>query len=464
LEIDGIPLAGGPASYAALHLRSALSLDDISVVEGPFVSSSALRNAVGGVINLQTPAIGNVPSGGFETGYDSAFGAFQHARFSDSFGRLGVMADALTGAGLVRSQTLKLRYAFAPGDWLGVATYGSQSALGSAPAFAADLRAGLGPGVLQVRSFGSSEQVPGLPGLRERGDQAEFDLQAGHDAIGISYDRRLDAASIAGSTAMTQTYATLRLHGDIQLSQRMRLEVAGVNTGGMGRARNDPQVALTMRAASHLTLRLAAGSAFATEPAYALAIAPQDLRVAPETSFGYRATADASLDPSDHLRLSVFSLQRRDLFAALANGRAAGVEVGFERAPVPGRLGGSAFVALTRSYLYGPAQPAARDLYGLQFLDGAQLDGEPYAKARGSLDYPARSFDLRFGTTLLGANNALATHAVALGDASIGLRVLGALDLRVGLHNMFGVPVDDPVLAPLFPRHEFTVTFGRLGD
>ena len=65
------------------------------------------------------------------------------------------------------------------------------------------------------------------------------------------------------------------------------------------------------------------------------------------------------------------------------------------------------------------------------------------------------------GTTFLGANNAFAGRAFALGDASLALPVGALFQARLGVENAFGRPIADPILAREFAPHEVTFSFGR---
>jgi hypothetical protein len=64
--------------------------------------------------------------------------------------------------------------------------------------------------------------------------------------------------------------------------------------------------------------------------------------------------------------------------------------------------------------------------------------------------------------TLLGANNALASHAIGFVDlgASVPLGTFG--DIRLGENNVLGTKIAEPALAPYYVPHEFTIMF-RLG-
>jgi hypothetical protein len=138
------------------------------------------------------------------------------------------------------------------------------------------------------------------------------------------------------------------------------------------------------------------------------------------------------------------------------------LDLGFERSALPGKLGMSAALGLTRSYAFGALQPAAR-FAGVPLIDGTQFAGDPFTKARLALSYRAGSSELDAGTTLLGANNALSARAVTLGDVSLHAPLGSLADVRIGLENLFGQTVSDPALAPLYPPHEFTLAVGRFG-
>jgi hypothetical protein len=122
----------------------------------------------------------------------------------------------------------------------------------------------------------------------------------------------------------------------------------------------------------------------------------------------------------------------------------------------------TAALGLTRSYAFGALQPASR-FAGVPSVDGAQFAGDPFTKARLALAYRAGRAELDFGSTLLGANNALAHRAVTLGDASLHLPLGSLADVRLGIENLFGQTVSDPALTSLYPPHEFTLAIGRFG-
>ena len=94
-------------------------------------------------------------------------------------------------------------------------------------------------------------------------------------------------------------------------------------------------------------------------------------------------------------------------------------------------------------------------------LEGDQLAGNPFTKARLALTYVDATTEFRLGTTLLGSNNALTDHAIALGDLSMRLALAQLGYLRIGMENLFGQTIGDPELAPLYPPHEVTLTLER---
>jgi len=455
VELDGIPVPTDASWLAAFRLRNALGLEGIEVSPGPATTGSSPRDAVGGVLNYVTPGIASAPNASFESGYDSAFGAFEHARFSGTFGNLGVLADAVTSSELDSSQTLKLRYAWAPGASLAYSSYGWQSAAGSVPAYAADLQIPFGSGTLQARTYASAAEITGNPVEHERGVHLAYAVADGENLYFVDFDRSGEITSIANGGTLAGTYTTLDARADVPLSRLARLEFGDAYSGGTSvSARNDPQAALTIHPNSAVTVKLAAGSAFATAPAGAAAPV--------ETAFGYRASVDTAFDPRDRFHVEAFNLTRYDAFGPRADARSSGVEFGFDRTAEPNGFGGLAYVALARTYAYGGPQPPEREFDESASLPiGTQLSDEPDAKERVALEYATKTVGLRFGTTFLGANNALASHAIALGDASLRLRALELVDLRLGFENLYGVVATDPVLAPFYPPRELTLTIGN---
>jgi len=480
VELDGIPIPAGVAGLAAVRFRDALALDRIEVAEGPFVESPALRDTVGGIVNYRTPDITLSPSISAAVGHDSQFGTFQDLLITDTLGRVGVLADAVTGGGENRAQTAKLEYALAPAVALGVSAYGSQSSASAgqttvqnlAPAYAADLRAKLGVATFEARDYDSVSDTSYLSaGGGSYGEDARidgfgfsFDLPAGHDLFSAGFDRRRETATFSGGTSYDQTYSTLTLDGDFSLGDAGRLALgASGSSGTQLAARLDPRALITLRPSRTLTLKLAAGSGFATAPdpvrdsGQATAVT-----AVPETSFGYRATLDTPLRGKNRVWASAFELRRFDLFASLADARSSGVQAGFEAPAQPGGIGILAFAELARTYAYGPAQPYARYAYAGPALPSEQLSGDPYSKGRLAFTYHSTGgVVLQAGTTLFGAGNALTDRAVALGDASLRLSLGKVGAVTLGLSNAFGTVVTDPALAPLYAPRELTLTLGH---
>ncbi len=474
IELDGIPIAGGPAGPAMLAARSALQLDRVEFVEGPALPGTSVDGAIGGVINYRTAPIAKTPIGGLTVGYDSTFGSFQVARFSDTYGTVGVMANFVDGQGANHSDVLKAQIALSSSTTFSAAAYDSQGTLvqngssvaNDAPAYAFDLRTTLGTGALQGRLFdsvsdtalASNTSASRSEDWRIAGVELGYDLPFGENLARIGFSRQTESATIDGSSLADETLSTLRLGTDLQLSGTSRLEFAdAIGSGSQLSRRNDPQIALALRPSSSVTLRFAAGSAYATSLDVLATAAPAS--APPETSFGYRASADASLTDGDHLRVALFTLRRFDAFASLAEAGATGAELGYERTPVAGGLGIQAAVDFTRTFAFGSQQPPAR-FAGLPAIDGAQFAQDPFTKGRFALAYRTSVSELDFGSTLLGANNALSGRAIVLGDASLRVPLAGFADLRVGVQNLFGQAITDPFLAPLYPPHEFTVTVG----
>ncbi len=476
-ELDGIPIAGVAPGPAALRYGNALQLDGVELAEGPALGGTSPDGAIGGIINYRTAPIATSLDAGFAIGYDSAFKAFQNLRFSNTYGKLGVLTNLVTGDDPDHAQLLKARIALSSVTSVDLATYGAQSLVAQgttmyanvAPASALDLRTMLGTGTLQGRLFESESDTSVTPAMtaqtedwRIHGMQLAYDIPFVENLFSVGFERQAQSVTFAAGTPLDETLTTVRLGTDLQLSRLSRLELADAIGSGTGvRRRNDPQIALALRPDPKLTLRFAAGSAYAT-PLEVLAASGLDNPVAqaPETSFGFRASADATLGTVDHLRIAAFELRRFDSFSALADGRSSGLELGFEQPALPGRLGIVAGVDFTRTYAFGSQQPLER-YAGIPLLAGEQLGSDPFTKARLALAYRANSRELDFGATLVGANNALSSRAILLGDASLKVTAASLADVRLGIENLFGQTVSDPELAPLYPRHEYTLTVGR---
>jgi hypothetical protein len=244
------------------------------------------------------------------------------------------------------------------------------------------------------------------------------------------------------------------------LAQHVRMDLADAFSGGtLLHTRDDPAASLSFRASTLLSLRLSAGGAYATAPDTLLTTRnATSTPLAPETGFGYRLRGDLKLDAKDTLWLSGYRERRFDTFTTLANATNTGIGIGASRAPATG-LGGLVYVALANDRQSGPAQPLARIPPTLLALD--RVGSTPYGKARAALTFGSvATCQSQIGTTFLGSNNALTGHAVAIGDVSLCVPVLGIANVRVGEENVFGMAVSDPVLAPLFYPHEVFFSVG----
>ncbi len=480
VELDGIPIAGGSSGPAAVRFRDGLVLDRIAIAEGPFVESTSLRDAIGGIVNYRTPDISQTASTEAAFGHDSNFGTFQHVRFSDTFGPLGFLADAVTGGGDNRSQIAKLQYALAPGTTFGFSSYGSQSSAltgasdyqNLAPAYAADLRANLAGTIFEARAFDSVSDTSVITNgvgsfgedARVHGFQLGVDIPTGNDVVSVSFDRRRESATFESGGSYDETYSTLAARSDFALSSTGRLELGGAWSSGTDLTRRfDPEALFTLRPSQSLTIRLAAGGGFATAPDAVLGSAPVTPAVAvPETSFGYRASVEAPLRGKSRVWGAAYELRRFDRFASLADARSLGAQAGVDIPASPGGIGATAFVELAKTYAYGAVQPFARYANVDPLVPLAQLEGDPYSKARLAVTYRSTAgFDFSVGTTMLGAGSALADHAVLLGDGSVRVSFgkIGAVSL--GVSNAFGTVVTNPALAPLYAPREITLTLGH---
>jgi hypothetical protein len=476
VELDGIPLAGGSTSLAAVRFRDNAGLAGINIATAPYVESPTLRDAIGGVVNLRTPSVDDATVAGIAGGYDSAFGSFQHARAVQTFGPVAFAFDAVTGGGEDRSQSLKARYALSTAASIDVAAYGLQAAgpvgvsnvTTSAPAYSAGMRLGIGSGTFDARSFSSSLAVsPSLAtpfvaneNARTNGLQLAYDLPLGTDSISFGFDRRGEQTTLGMAPTVDQTFTTFAVRGGFALAQHVRMDLADAYSGGtLLHTRNDPAASLSFRASTSLSLRLSAGGAYATAPDSLLATRnATSTPLAPETAFGYRLRGDLKLDAKDTLWLSGYRERRFDTFTTLANATNTGIGIGASRTPATG-LGGLVYVALSSNRQSGPTQPLARIPPNLLAFD--QVGSTPYSKARAALTFGSvATCQSQIGTTFLGSNNALTGHAVAIGDVTLCVPVFGIANVRVGEENVFGVAVADPVLAPLFYPHEVFFSVG----
>jgi hypothetical protein len=463
VEVDGIPVADDFSGTAGLRFRNALALDGVDVTLGLAAAPRyTALDTIGGVVTYRTPAFSTGLEAGAEAGYDSSYGSFQHARYSQTFGPLGVLTDLVTGGGENRTQIVKAQYAFSTSTSLAIDSYGSQSQtlVGTqeltnvAPTSAIDLRTKIGSASFEARTYQSSSRTTddSTFGLatddRIAGTQVSADVSAGEALLSLGYDRRTEFAT-ASETTLQRSYSTITAQGTIPLAQAVRLELADAYGGGSDLARrHSPHATLTVGAGERLTLRLSAGSAFATLPLDALALLPMNERDdAPETSFGYRGALNFKFDDSDRAWMSLFTLRRFDALAALSQARSRGAEIGFERAQDHAGLGALAYITLQRAYGFGAAQPYA-SLFALPAYSDMQLSGDAYSKARVAFTFRLPStLDVRVGTTFLGANNALAQSGFALGDASLGVSLGTLVQARIGIENAFGHRITDPVLA-----------------
>lgn len=467
MELDGIPLAGDDAAAASLRFRTALSLATIDLARGPLLGSPTVRDAIGGVIDYRTPDIDTIAQIAANAGYSSTFGAFEHVRANEPFGKLGVLADIVAGGGDSRSQTLKASYAFAPSLSLGIAAYDSQGRAtiegrdvsASAPAFAADLHATLGTGTLEARAFASRSQIDTSQTTfarravranetsaeaRTNGTQLRYAWPVGDARFSLGYDRRSDDAA-----GILRVYTTVAARANLALAPFVRLEVADLYGRGTSlEPRNDPQISLAFAAAPRTTLQLSAGSAYATAPdAFVRSANAKPAAAAlerPETAFGYRVGFEEALASGDRAWVTLDTSRRFRRFEridARSDGRVSALELGYERAIEPGHVGGGAYLRVQR---------------------GIAADrGAPSTKARATLDYADTNESFEFGATYLGADSGLASRAVALGDLRTRFSLGRAFALGIGVDNIFGTIVTNPALAPFYTPREITLTFGR---
>ncbi|MBD5605405.1 MAG: carboxypeptidase regulatory-like domain-containing protein [Candidatus Eremiobacteraeota bacterium] len=476
VEIDGIPLAGGARSPESVRFRDAPGLDGVQIAAAPFVEGSSPRDAIGGVVNVRTPAVDGPAVAGFDAGYDSSFGSFQHARAVQSYGDLSSAFDAVTGGGEARSQTVKARYAFSSGAAFDVASYGAQAAgtigtvgvTSNAPAYSAGLRLGVGAGTFDARTYASTLDVttslvsPATPAetAHDRGVQLAYDLPLGSDRIRFSFDRRGERTTLGTAPTIDQTFTTFVTRGDFAVARAVRVELADAYGGGtMLRARNDPSVSLAYRPSSAVVVRLAAGSAYATAPDGLLASrTAASPALAPETAFGYRLTGELRPGANDRVWVAAYRERRFETFAPLADAANDGAGAGYAHAPSRG-FGAFGSFDVARVERYGAVQSFARVAPA---YDAGETGGEPGSKARVAVTYrTAGGCESRAGTTLVGNGNALAQRAVLLGDVSLCVPVFGIVTARLGENNVFGTAVTDPLLAPLFRPREFYLTIGR---
>jgi hypothetical protein len=478
VELDGIPLAGGSDALAILRFGNALGLAGIDVTSGPNLATPDVRGAIGGTVNVRTPALDSAAALGVDYGYDSTLGNYEHGRVLRAFGPVALAFDGVTDDAGNRADSLKARYAlssaasldFASYDQSGTGTVGTSSVTASAPAFAAGLRFELGGGTFQARQFSSalhaasSFSTVAAPNedARTAGLQLGYDLPLGADRVSFAFERRTDDLALAPEPPVAQTFTSFSLLSKFAVARAVDLTAGDAYAGGtLLHERNDPQIELTYRAGTKVEVHLGAGGAFATAPEAFLALRnAASPALAPETAFGERLRVDARPNARDTFGLAVYDERRFATFGSLSGATDRGASVNYERAPATG-LGGFASAAFVRSYAYGGAQPFFRIADSLGVAAGEQQPEIPYAKERVGITYRAPDGCVsQVSSTFLGANNAFAPHAVAIGDAVGCLQLFGLVDVRAGEHNLFGATVSDPVLAPLFVPHEYTLSVG----
>jgi hypothetical protein len=484
VELDGIPIAGGAASFAALRFRNVLGLDSVAVQRGPIVTTPTVQNAIGGIIDYRSPDFESFSGSVGETGYSSTFGAFQHVRTTQVLGPLSILADAVTGGGENRTQTLKARLAFSRATGLDLAAYGSQSTStvdganvsSVAPAYAFGGHTTVGSAAFAVRAFGSSvDSTGGLAdslgisslAARIRGVQGSAEFTLGTDTASLSVDKRSDFTTVAqalGNRTLARAYTSVAARTDLTLSKIARLELGDDFSGGTSLARrNDPHVALSFAPSDGVTIRASAGSSYAVAPGELALVAPGGLALAPETAFGYRLEFADDLTGVDRFAIAAFDLRRFDRFATYADARSLGVDLGFAHHPIGEGFGGDADLTLQRASAYGPLSAIDREATILDASSLTQIAGDPYDTLHTRLNYLVKNgAEYGVGATLFGANNALGPRAVGFIDASATVPLSDAGSVLLSINNIAGAQVTDPYLAPYYQTREFTVFF-RLG-
>lgn len=468
VELDGIPIAGGAASFAGLRALDGLVLESVEIVRGPILTTLSLRDTIGGIVNLRTPAVAAASNIRGTFGYDSSIGAFTVARTNQTFGKFAVLADLASGAAR-RSQTFKLRYAPAPSITLALARYDTRATLARgtstvrthAPIVAVDLHAGFGSTSLDLRSYASASHVAEDRSIadvplhataveddsRIRGTQATYAVMFRENRVAFGYDRRDERDLFATTSERNRSFTTLTARADVRLSPNARLVIGDAHARGTGlRARDDPFVAYAVRSDARTTLRFSTGSAYATSDARAPLVVP-------ETSFGYRLSVEEAATTGARLSASIDKRAIFSRFGEATQARELGVEIGYERPAAPGHLDGTATLRFERVRRFG--RSATTDL-GLPLLD----DGTPSLKSRFALGYSRDDASARFGLTVLGSGNTLARHAIVLGDLRLHFKLVHVLDVRMGIGNVFGAVVNDRRLAPYFAPRAYTLTVG----
>ncbi len=474
IELDGIPLAGGAGSLATLRARDGLGFDEVEVVRGPALASLAPAGAIGGIVDYRTPDTSASSSVGGALGYDTSLGSFENFRGIEHVGRLGVVAD-VTESQTLRSRTVKAALDVTRGLAIAIARYGATALLTSgndvtivdAPAFALDARAAIGRTTLTARTYASASTIDRqstyatlvkvgrsfaarpantrIEDARAHGLQFAYTIPLGDNVVLLGYDRREDARARADATAFDLTTTTLSVHADVRLSDAARAQF-GDAYGRSARlaSRHQPFAALAVRVDPRATLRLSVGSAFATAPDFArdrALLASDAGRV--ETALGTRLELDEALAAGGRAWFAIDDVRRFDRFTGPRTTSAFGLEAGYERSPLPARFDGELAVRYERA---------------------ADVLGTPTYKARVALGYSDATAAAGFGLTALGVRNALASHAIALGDVHVRVRFSQAVDLRLGIDNLFGYVVTNPQLVPLFAPREITFTLGPARD
>ena len=445
VELDGIALPGDAALYAALRTRSKVGLADVDIARGQ------------ATLNFRTPEL-DAPLGGIGAiGYDSAIGSFGNVGANERIGGLAVLADVASGA-MLRSQTIKIDASLSRALSVGFASDRMQTlppngALGSsvdARVSAVDLRADVGTTTFSARTFASDARVAvadGRPSLeRARGMQATWAVLFGDDLLSLGYERIVERDASFDRTVPSRVSGTLSVRTDVRLAPTVRLALGDAYARGPSLSpRHDPYAAIAFQTDPRTIVRLSAGSAYATAPLESRALSDDPTSLArPETTVGVRLQAERARADGTRAWFALDDQRRFERFAPRADARALGFEIGYVRPPASEHVDAS--IALR----YAPARAAI----------GTTPGGLASSEARVTLGYSDATSSVGVGFTEIGANGAFSTRAIALGDARLRVLFAGALELRVGIDNLFGYVAMDPRLAPLFVPHELTLTFG----
>lgn len=456
-ELDGIPLAGGAASFAGLRAVDGLGLERVEIVRGPVSATSSLRDTIGGIVNFRTPGLTASSGERGLFGYDSSIGSFTSARTHRTFGKFALLADLTSGA-TFRSQTFKLRYAPAPSFAIALARYDTHATVARdistahlyTPIVAVDLHTRLGVTSLDLRSYTSASHVAEntpVGDARIRGLQAIYAIAAGENLVTLRYDRRDERDRISRFDEVDRRFTTLGARADLRLSDHARLTFGDAYARGTGlQSRNDPFIAYAVRPDARTTVRFAEGSAYATSDATTPVMGV-------ETSFGYRLGIEEALPNGAKVSSSVDRLNIFSRFGAAMQARELGFEIGYDRPPVPGRLDGAVMARFERLRPFG--QTGGTDLRTPRFDDGTLA-----FERRIAIGYSRVDSSVRFGLTSLGTGNATVGHPITLGDVRVHFTLANALDVHVGIENVFGADVADSRIAPYFAPREYRLTIG----